>query len=103
MEWMDWIYILLLIVGFGFFLARITSSYLAQSTVLRPQIEQTELEKKRYETQAAEHEQNIAEIQEKLQELQQQIETLEKQRTELRQKLTQQREASQRKGLSRSR
>lgn len=103
MEWMDWIYVLLLIVGFGFFLARITSSYLAQSTVLRPQIEQTELEKKRYEAQAAEHEQSITEVQGQVQELQQQIGTLEKQRTELRQKLTQQREAAQKKGLTRSR
>ena len=100
---MDWIYLVVLVAGCCVFLFKIISTYLSQSSLLKPQIEQVEIEKEHYETQTAEYEKGTGESQERLKDLQQQIEIFEKQRAELRQKVRQQREATQKKGPTRSR
>jgi predicted nuclease with TOPRIM domain len=99
---MDWIYFTLLIIGFGFFLVRIISNYMKQAAVFKPQIEQLEIEKEAYETQANDRESTYNETQERMKELQQEIVTLDQQRAELRQKIYWKKEAAREKTAKKS-
>lgn len=100
---MDWIYTAIVVVAFVLFFYRILSSYLEQSALLRPQIEETEIQNATYEEQIAEHERVAEELQQSLAKSQEEITVLEQQRTELRARISQKKEGSPRKPAARPR
>lgn len=91
---MDLIYTAILVVAFVLFVYRILSTYLEQSTLLRPQIEETEIQIATHDEQIAEHERVVEELQQSITASQEEIKVLEQQRTELRARIAQNRESS---------